>query len=80
MEELFIATAKLMNEETLLEELTKALENYKVFRTKESEHKLTMFMMLLISKYTSQKETLGETLKRFEEFKSIHNLFKNKKN
>lgn len=80
MEELFIAIAKLMNEEKLLEELTKALENYKVFRTKESEHKLIMFMMLLISRYTSQKETLAQALKKFEEFKNIHNLFKNKKN
>lgn len=78
VDKLFIA-AKLMPEEKLLQELTKALENYKAFKTKESQDKLTMFMLLLISRYTSQKESVSETLNRFDEFQKDYKSFKDKK-
>lgn len=78
MEELFLAAAKLMPEEKLLDELTRVLDNYKVFRTKESKTKLTVFVMLLRARFSTEEQDLTEVLKRYAEHKQVHDLFKNK--
>lgn len=78
MEQLFVAAAKLMPEGDLLNELTRALENYKTLHTEESKHKLMMFMMLLSTRWGTASQSLSETLTSFDETKKTLNLFKNK--
>jgi hypothetical protein len=78
IDQLFIAGAKLMPEDMLLDEVSKAVENYKVFKTKESKMKLEMFVLLLSTRFATEGKDLSTTLKMFEEHSQTMNLFKNK--
>ncbi len=73
-----VAAAKLMPEDKLLDELTSALESYKVLRTETSKRKLELFMMMAITRYATSDESLDKTIKRFNEVKQMSDLFKNK--
>lgn len=80
MEQLFIMAAKVMPEEMMIKELSEALENYKSLHDEASKRKLTMYLMLLSTKFMSEGKDMLETMQDHDKFKRMVELFEDKNN
>jgi hypothetical protein len=79
VEQLFVAAAKLLPEEKLIDDLSEALQNYKILKNEDTKNKLLINVLLLSTKFMTEKKDLMETLKDFDQKKKVMEMFDNRK-
>lgn len=78
MEQLFFAAAKFLPEEKLIDDLSEAIQNYKILKNEDTKSKLFLNVMLLSTKLATEKKDFAETLKDFEQKKKTMEMFENR--
>jgi hypothetical protein len=63
MQELLIILAKTMSEDMLINELEKAILEYKAIKTKEAKKNLSMTCMLALTKFSTENHDMESVLK-----------------
>lgn len=79
MEQLFLVLAKIMPEEKLLDDLSEALQNYKILNNEETKSKLLINVMFISIRLGTEKKDLMETINDFNQKKKTLELFEDKK-
>lgn len=75
MTELFITYAKVMSEETILNDLQKALEEYKNTKSDEAKQKLTMYSSMVMIKFASEDKSVSDVLSDVAQKRNILDTF-----
>ncbi len=80
MHELLIALSKMMPEETLIDELSEALTQYKITKSEDAKRKLAMHSTMVMIRFSTEKDSTTDTLKEFKEKSKTLEMFDNKSN
>lgn len=79
MEQNFLMIAKFMPEEKIIDDLSEAIQNYKILQNPETKNKVFMEIMLLAAKWGTEKKDLVEVLKDFDKRKRSFEMFQENK-
>lgn len=80
MTELFVTYAKVIPEDELLQNLSDALDKYKLLKTKEYKNGVLMWASITMIKFTTEDKNIGDVLNDMAQKKNILDTFSPDKN